>query len=329
MTLSVRDLTKSFAERQVLFGVSFDVQRGKALGLLGRNGAGKTTVIRIIMDVFPSNSGQVLINGEKMDYNKLRIGYMPEERGMYPKKQVLQQLIYFGELKGLKTMQARKSAKELMEKLQIEEYLPRKLDTLSKGNQQKVQLAATLIADPDIVILDEPFSGLDPVNAMLLKDLIKDCINRGKIVLFSSHQMSYVEEFCDDIVIIHKGNVVLNGNIRTIKQGYDRSTIKLRSQNAAAIAKTVKESLTSLVRTVENKADEISLQLYNSGDKIKLLEALLAQNLDFEEFRVHEPSLNDIFVEYTGKDTDTAEEDREREREAAQTATKRKGGLFR
>ena len=191
MILELRNIDKSFGEKEVLKGVSFTAEGGKAFGLLGRNGAGKTTSIRILMNVFPANSGEVLIDREPIDYDKIGIGYLPEERGLYPKKLIIDQLVYFAELKGMSAKDAVKAVDYWLGRLGMSEYRNKRLDTLSKGNQQKIQLITALAHDPDIVILDEPFSGLDPVNAMLLKDVVKEQISKGKIVLFSSHQMSY------------------------------------------------------------------------------------------------------------------------------------------
>ena len=232
MKLEVRDLYKSFGPKEVLKGISFTAESGRALGLLGRNGAGKTTAIRIMMGVLPADSGEVLLDGKKLDINRVKVGYLPEERGLYPKKPIMEQLVYFGQLRGMTASAAKKSAQVLVERLGMQEYMnkKRKLMTLSKGNQQKIQLAAALITDPDIVILDEPFSGLDPVNAMLLEEVVRERIQKGNIVPFSSHQMNYIEEFCDNIAILNGGQIALSGGIREIKRGYDRSVILIDTQ---------------------------------------------------------------------------------------------------
>ena len=216
MKLEIKNLTKSFGEKEVLKDISFTAESGKALGLLGRNGAGKTTTIRIIMGVFYQNSGKILIDGKPFDINKLRIGYLPEERGLYPKQKIGEQLIYFGMLKGLSKKQATENTVRWLERMGMSEYKDKRLETLSKGNQQKIQLAVTLLCNPQLVILDEPFSGLDPVNAMLLKDVIKEVIAEGAMVIFSSHQMNYIEEFCDNIAILNSGKIVISGNINDI-----------------------------------------------------------------------------------------------------------------
>ena len=199
MKLELKDIRKSFGEKEILHGVSFAVESGRALGLLGRNGAGKTTTIRIIMDVFHANSGEIMLDGEIFRPTASQVGYLPEERGLYPKKKVRDQMVYLAMLRGMNKKQANESTVKWLDRLHVSEYIDRNLETLSKGNQQKVQLAATLVGEPQLVILDEPFSGLDPVNAQVLKDVIRELIREGRIVIFSSHQMSYVEEFCEDI----------------------------------------------------------------------------------------------------------------------------------
>ena len=186
LKLEVKGLKKVFGETEVLHGISFTVESGKALGLLGRNGAGKTTTIRILMDVFRANSGEILINGKKFKPLDYKIGYLPEERGLYPKRKVAEQIIYLATLRGLSKKEAKENTYKWLKKLGVEEYADRKLDTLSKGNQQKVQLAQTLVANPEIVILDEPFSGLDPVNSQILKDCINELIADNKLVIFSA-----------------------------------------------------------------------------------------------------------------------------------------------
>lgn len=300
MILEVKDLHKSFGEKKVLEGVDLSVSSGKALGLLGRNGAGKTTTIRIVMGVFPSDSGQVLLDKNSLDRNSVPIGYMPEEHGLYPKIEILEQLVYLGELRGMKARDARESVNKWMKRLEVEEYTKKRLDTLSKGNQQKIQLVATLITTPDIVILDEPFSGLDPVNASLLKDVVRELIGDGKIVLFSSHQMSYVEEFCDDIAILNDGKIVLAGGINDIKRSYDRKIVCVRSGKMKDIANFCQSGLQDIVEKSEFEKDYIKITLKSAEQKLKLMGALAEKGFDIDSFGVYEPSLSDIFVEYTG-----------------------------
>ena len=299
MILELRNIEKSFGDKKVLTGVSFKAEGGKAFGLLGRNGAGKTTSIRILMDVFPANSGEVLIDGQPIDYNKIGIGYLPEERGLYPKKIIIDQLTYFAELKGMSRKEAVKSIDYWLDRLGMTEYRNKKLETLSKGNQQKIQLITALAHDPDIVILDEPFSGLDPVNAMLLKDVVKEQISKGKIVLFSSHQMSYIEEFCDSIAILNNGVVALHGDLHDIKRDYPRDRLVVRTESPDAIINDFGSSCT----VMENGS--LMLRLTDPSEK-KATMIRLVENYDIDEVKVFEPSLNDIFVEYAG---DAAQED--------------------
>ena len=299
MILELRNIEKSFGEKKVLTGVSFKAEGGKAFGLLGRNGAGKTTSIRILMDVFPANSGEVLIDGQPIDYNKIGIGYLPEERGLYPKKIIIDQLTYFAELKGMSRKAAVQSIDYWLGRLGMTEYRNKKLETLSKGNQQKIQLITALAHDPDIIILDEPFSGLDPVNAMLLKDVVKEQIAKGKIVLFSSHQMSYIEEFCDSIAILNNGVVALYGDLHDIKRDYPRDRLVVKTETPDAIIADFGSSC-----TVMDNGD-LMIRLGSPSEK-KTTMTRLVENYDIDEVKVFEPSLNDIFVEYAG---DVAQED--------------------
>lgn len=291
MLLELKNIDKSFGEKKVLKGVSFVAESGKAFGLLGRNGAGKTTSFRILMNVFPADAGEVLTDGKPIDYDKISLGYLPEERGLYPKKLIMDQLVYFAELRGMKRTDAVQSVDRWLKRLELYEYRNKRLDTLSKGNQQKIQLITALAHDPQIVILDEPFSGLDPVNAILLKDVVKEQIARGKIVLFSSHQMSYIEEFCDSIAILNAGKVVLHGDLREIKRNYVRDRLVVRTDNPEQIKADFKDDC-----TVQEDGSLI-LRLASPNDKQTAMKHL-AEKYDIDEIKVFEPSLNDIFVEY-------------------------------
>lgn len=299
MILSVNAITKSFGEKQVLKGVSFTAESGKALGILGRNGAGKTTMIRIIMGVFGADSGTVNLDNAPLNPQKVKIGYLPEERGLYPKKRITEQLIYFAELRGTDKKTALENADRLFTKLQVEQYKNAKLETLSKGNQQKIQLIATLITNPDIVILDEPFSGLDPVNAAILKDIVKELIADGKLVLFSSHQMNYIEEFCDDILILNGGEIVLSGNIQKIKRSYARNIIEIKSENPDAVKERLNGAKSNFIKHIDAEKDTVTVTLADESDKAKLIELIAQAQIDADEIKVKEPTLNEIFVSYT------------------------------
>lgn len=302
MKLEVRDLRKSFGGNEVLHGISFSVESGNALGLLGRNGAGKTTTIRILMNVFKGNAGAVLLDGKPFDPAKHQIGYMPEERGLYPKKTVSEQLIYLGMLRGLSAKKAKENMKKWLAKMEVSEYENRKLETLSKGNQQKVQLAQTLITDPKIIILDEPFSGLDPVNSQILKDVISEQIQQGKLVIFSSHQMSYVEEFCQQIAILNHGDVVLSGELKEIKRefGRDRLVVSSLEETPEELAHRLRDTFADLLEVEKVQKDRLIIRKKASDAKLQILERLVEQDVDLEFFGMYEPSLNDIFVEKAG-----------------------------
>lgn len=294
MYIELRDVKKSFGDKQVLKGISFTAYGGKAFGLLGRNGAGKTTTIRILMNVFSANSGEILFDGKAIDYKKVQFGYLPEERGLYPKKKIGEQLVYFAELKGMKHNDAVRAVDYWLGRLEMSEYKNKRLDVLSKGNQQKIQLVTALAHDPHIIILDEPFSGLDPVNAALLKDIIKEEIKKGKIVLFSSHQMNYIEEFCDSIAIINKGEIAISGELHDIKRSYPRNRLTVSSEQKQDIEKAFGES----AMITEN--GEIMIKM-KSADEKKDVMKILTENYDIDGIKVFEPSLNDIFVEYAGE----------------------------
>lgn len=293
MLLELRNIEKSFGEKKVLKNITLTAEGGKAFGLLGRNGAGKTTTIRILMDVFPADSGSIFIDGKPIDYKHVQFGYLPEERGLYQKKKIIDQLVYFAELKGMSRSNAVSSIDYWLSRLDMTEYRNKKLDTLSKGNQQKIQMITALAHNPEIVVLDEPFSGLDPVNAMLLKDVVKETIAKGRIVIFSSHQMNYIEEFCDSIAIINDGNIVLDGDLNDIKRNYPRNRIVVRSLQNDKIADEYKE-----VSEFEEDGDLI-ISLSNPEDKKALMKNLI-ESYDIDEIKVYEPSLNDVFVEYAG-----------------------------
>lgn len=292
MNFEIRNLAKSFGTKEVLKSVDLKVSSGEALGLLGRNGAGKTTTIRIILGLFNSDKGEILIDGKPIDRQRIKIGYLPEERGLYPKKKIIEQLVYFAELKGMKKPEAIESIDYYLEKLEVTEYRNAKLDTLSKGNQQKIQLIATLVDDPDVIILDEPFSGLDPVTSQLLKNIVIELIGRGKIVLFSSHQMAQIEEFCERIAILNKGKIVIQGDISKIKKSYPRNVIKINSRDNEELIGRLKYDSKIL-------GGDLIVTLEDETQINSLIKDVLDTGVSVEGINVVEPSLNDIFVEYT------------------------------
>ena len=304
MKLEVKEIRKSFGDTEIVHGITFEVESGVALGLLGRNRKKKTTTIRILMDVFKANEGKILLDGVAFDRKEHQIGYLPEERGLYPKKTVQEQLIYLAMLRGMKKKEAAENTKKWLKRLEVDQYLNRKLETLSKGNQQKVQLASTLVCDPEIVILDEPFSGLDPVNSQILKDVVKELIEQGKIVIFSSHQMSYVEEFCDNIVIIDHGEVALKGRLQEIKREYGRHLYILNAENyeVSELKNKCEKELADYMVVQELKKEFLVLKLKEKVGQEDFLNAILHTDIIIDVFGNYKPSLNDIFVARVGND---------------------------
>ena len=304
MNVTLTKIEKSFGSLKVLDKVSFTAESGSAYGLLGRNGAGKTTTIRITMGVFPADGGTVSIDGKRVSESNATFGYLPEERGLYPKHPIGLQLAYIGMLRGMNRTDAEKSAKGWLERFAISDAYDKKLTVLSKGNQQKIQLAAALINDPDIVILDEPFSGFDPVNAQMLKDVVSELVENGKVVLFSSHQMNYVEEFCDNIALLNKGKIVLEGNLREIKRAYDRSSILVSfddDDNTYSKLCKLGSSLSEFISEVENRDGNAVIKLKKPEFRKELLSYLTSKEYAVERFEVLLPTLEEIFVEKVGE----------------------------
>ena len=305
MKFELKDIHKSFGDKEILKGITFSVESGKALGLLGRNGAGKTTTIRTIMDVFHANSGEMFLDGKPFNPQKVQIGYLPEERGLYLKRTVIDQMVYLARLRGVSKKTAVANAKKWLERLEVAEYANVLLETLSKGNQQKVQLASTLVCDPDIVLLDEPFSGLDPVNAQILQDVVKELIAMDKIVIFSSHQMSYVEEFCEEIVMINKGEVVLSGNLLEIKKefGKDQLVVSDVSKSTDEVKEILEKQFADYVTITGVNKQDVIVKLSDSVTRTAFLKKLVeADSLELEHFETYKPLLNDIFVAKVGEE---------------------------
>ncbi len=295
MYLELRKINKTFGDKKILKDISFKVESGKAMGFLGRNGAGKTTAIRIIMDVFKADSGNILLDGKPFDKRDFKVGYLPEEKGMYQKIPLIKQLAYFGELKGLSRKDAITRGAELIDMMGLSEYKNKPLSTLSKGNQQKFFISQAIIDNPDILILDEPFGGLDPVNAQSLKNIIRDFMKKDKIVIFSSHQMSHVEEFCDDVTFIQEGKIILSENLNKLKRDIGKNKIKLK------ILEDNYESLKKIKDiNIEKERDYLIVELLNKKKINDLLSDILKLKLNIEEFSYYEPNLETIFIKLEG-----------------------------
>lgn len=296
MQLDIRNIRKSFEGREVLHSLSFSVSSGRAMGFLGRNGAGKSTTFRCLMQVFRQDSGEFLIDGAPLDPARHRIGYLPEERGMYGKTTLADQLEYFACLKGSRRKAARRDALDWIHYFGLDDYANKRLETLSKGNQQKIQIAQAFLADPDIIVLDEPFSGLDPVNAQVFKEAIRHMVSLGKLVIFSSHQMAYVEEMCDDITVIDRGHIVTSGPLEAIKASAGRGLYAIEATPGAedAIATAIAAAGREATRhggLVLTPRDDAFLRSFVSEHFERIASA--------GDWR---PSMQEIFIDLTGHD---------------------------
>lgn len=299
MKLEVRNIYKSFSDNLILKDISFQVESGKAMGFLGRNGAGKTTTLRALMGVFRQDKGEFFLDGKVFRPEDYKVGYLPEERGMYPKEEIGHQLQYFGMLRGGEKKEIQRNIDYWLDRVNLSEYKKKRLETLSKGNQQKIQIVEALVNNPDIVILDEPFSGLDPVNSMVLKEIIMELIRDNRLVIFSSHQMSYVEEFCDEITLIDKGEIVLTGNLSSIKSQRGKNRIRVESREDSP--DRLKSALKGFGE-ITVKQDKTSHILHVPGEDNPsvIMKALLDQGVQLRSFSPYLPSLTDIFVETAG-----------------------------
>ena len=300
MILEFINVEKSFGAKKVLKGVNFTAKSGVANGYLGRNGSGKTTSFRILLDIFKPDKGQILLDGKKLDHKKVKIGYLPEERGLYDGVGLVDQLTYFGMLKGMKKKAAQTEAKKWLEYFDLKDD-KQALKTLSKGNAQKIQIIQSVMNDPDILVFDEPFSGLDPVNVSKLKEIINNFIKRDKLVLFSSHQMPVVETFCEDIHILEKGEIVLSGNLDYMKKQLGHGKMILSVSNITN--QELYANLRSLPMGIDLslKPEGVLLDFKEPGAKRELLNKLAGSSFDIEEFKLYKPTLEEIFKEQVGR----------------------------
>ena len=227
MGLILKNVSKNFVGKKAVDNISITLDKPGVFGLLGTNGAGKTTTIRMLLGIIKKDSGEITWNGKTVERKNVNFGYLPEERGVYPKTKIYDQLMYFAELKGMKKQEADNAIKKWAKELKVEEYLQMPAEKLSKGNQQKIQFMTAIIHNPELVVLDEPFSGLDPVNTEILKNIIINLVADGKYVIMSAHQMATIEEFCSDILILNKGKTVLQGNLKEIKATYPANRLEI------------------------------------------------------------------------------------------------------
>lgn len=295
MGLIVKNVNKSFGDKHVVDNISFSLEEPGVFGLLGTNGAGKTTTIRMILGIIKKDSGEITWNGKAVTRGNVNFGYLPEERGLYPKSTIYDQLVYFANLKGLDMRAADKAVKMWLDKLNLMEYINSPAEKLSKGNQQKVQFITAMLHDPDLIVLDEPFSGLDPLNTEILSKIMKDLVKSGKYIIMSSHQMSVIEEFCSNLVILNRGKTVLSGNLKEIKDSYETNKVLIETTDE------IDGILKKLKVDVLDKNDDEYLVSADANDRRKLLNELVKNNIDVKTFKVIKPTLHEIFIEKVGE----------------------------
>ena len=292
--LEVNSISKSYGDKKAAEDISFSVSKGEIFGLLGPNGAGKTTTIRMIMNIITPDSGTIRIFNENFNEDLTdRIGYLPEERGLYKKRKVIEVLTYFAALKGMDKFDAKSKAEGFLKKFELYDYRNRKVDELSKGMQQKVQIIAAVLHDPDLIILDEPFAGLDPINTQLVKNSILEMKNKNKIIILSTHMMEQAEQLCDRIMLINKGRNVLYGKLSEIKKNYGINSviIELRDVSEAEAVKKL-----PLIKNFEDHGNYIEIKMNRGEDPQELLEYLIKNKIKINRFEIKEPSLNEIFI---------------------------------
>jgi ABC-2 type transport system ATP-binding protein len=307
VSLSVKNLSKSYGDKVVVEDLSFEINQPGVYALLGTNGAGKTTSLRIILGMLAKNKGEVLWNGKPLDPVKTNVGYLAEERGLYPKYSLLDQLMYFAKLRNVPKHTAMERIKYWSDRLAVDEYIfppktkgrkiskANRADQLSKGNQQKIQLMAALLSDPELIILDEPLSGLDPVNTDLFKTIIREEIAKNKYLIMSSHQMPTIEEFCSDITILNRGKAVLQGNLNEIKKSYGRVNLFVKSDEDIA------DYIASFGLVIVNKTpSEYHLKVQSEDQAMAFLAKMIGDRVPIVKFELREPSLHEIFIEKVG-----------------------------
>ena len=296
MGLVLKNVSKTFVGKRAVDNISFELNKPGVFGLLGTNGAGKTTTIRMLLGIIKKDSGEITWNGKVVDRKSVNFGYLPEERGVYPKTKIYNQLMYFAELKGMKKEEADEAIKNWAQKLKVEEYLDKPAEKLSKGNQQKIQFMTAVIHNPELLVLDEPFSGLDPVNTELLKNIIINLVKEGKYIIMSAHQMSTIEEFCSDILILNKGKTVIKGNLKEIKDTYAANRVQIETNE------NIETDIKKLGFEIENiKNYSYTVKIFDEQKAHELLKELVIKGITINKFEIMKPTLNDIFIEKVGE----------------------------
>lgn len=292
MGLKIKNVSKHFGEKLAVDNISFEMNEPGVFGLLGTNGAGKTTTIRMMLGILKKDVGEISWNGKQVERKNVNFGYLPEERGIYPKIKIYDQLMYFAELKGMKKEEATKEIDYWMKRLKVEEYKEMQAEKLSKGNQQKIQFITAILHNPELIVLDEPFSGLDPVNTELLKEVILELVEKGKYIIMSSHQMTSIEEFCSNVVIINRGKTVLKGNLKEIKDTYPATKLEI------SVKQNIEKDIEKIGMKIEKNIDNnYEIEIKNEEQAHTLMKNLVNKNIIIDKFELKKPSLNDIFIE--------------------------------
>lgn len=297
-SLEIKNLTKTFGKITAVDHASFEVPDGSIFGIIGRNGAGKTTTLRMMMGIYLPDEGDVILKGVKIGQEfKSRVGYLPEERGLYKKMKVIDTLYYFAEIKGKSKNEVHKKAEEYLKRFELYDRRLSKIEDLSKGNQQKVQFIATILHNPDFIILDEPFSGLDPVNTNLLKDIILEMKQQGKVIIFSTHLMDFAEKLCDHIAMIDHGKIILKGSLKEIKAKYSQRNVSLTYEGDLSFLNG-----NSIIEKIENFGNTTGIRLKEANQTQQLLKLLVDNNIIIKKFDANDISLQEIFIELAGSE---------------------------
>lgn len=296
MALVVSSLVKRFGDNTAVDRISFKIDRPSVFGLLGTNGAGKTTTIRLILGILKKDEGRIQWNGRPVTRETVRFGYLAEERGLYPKAKIVDQLSYFGKLRGMDGKAVKKAIGYWFDRLKVSEYANSTAEQLSKGNQQKIQFITALLHDPELIVLDEPLSGLDPVNADLFKGVIYELVGKGKFIIMSSHQMHSIEDYCEDIIILKAGTTVLKGNLKQIKAGYGRTNLNVSGGEG------IDRLIDGLgMKLIARTAAGYELAIKSDAEAYRLLNKVMSSRIRLDKFEIREPSLHEIFIDKVGE----------------------------
>ncbi len=302
--LEVKNLSKNFDGIKAVDNASFDVPEGSVFGLIGRNGAGKTTTIRMMMNIYLPDSGEVILRGTKVGQEfKNKVGYLPEERGLYKKMKVLDTLLFFAEIKGKTGKEINNKALSYLKRFDLLDRKDSKIEDLSKGNQQKVQFISTILHDPEFIILDEPFSGLDPINTNLLKEIILEEKKKNKVIILSTHLMDFAEKMCDHIAMIDHGKIILNGSLKDIKQKYSQKNVSLTYDGDISFLQH-----NPIINKISDYGNTTGIKVNDTSQIQQLLKLLIDNNITVKNFSANEISLQEIFIELAGKEEDILEE---------------------